>query len=124
MFTHVQCCDIVPSLVSPFGESLDIGLYFAPQLPAVLIIFTGRVGAGNPPLPTVRVGAGRPSLVGWWLWRAGCISQDTYLLYDNSQGRDLRSTKDTLDLETHIAISIIFEKPHSMARPEGKIKEN
>ena len=19
---------------------------------------------------------------GWWLWRAGCISQDTYLLYD------------------------------------------
>ena len=20
-------------------------------------------------------------LVGWWLWRAGCISQDTYLLY-------------------------------------------
>ena len=22
-------------------------------------------------------------LVGWWLWRAGCISQDTYLLYVN-----------------------------------------
>ena len=21
--------------------------------------------------------------VGWWLWRAGCISQDTYLLYIN-----------------------------------------
>ena len=21
--------------------------------------------------------------VGWWLWRAGCISQDTYLLYDS-----------------------------------------
>ena len=21
--------------------------------------------------------------VGWWLWRAGCISQDTYLLYQN-----------------------------------------
>ena len=21
--------------------------------------------------------------VGWWLWRGGCISQDTYLLYDN-----------------------------------------
>ena len=20
-------------------------------------------------------------LVGWWLWRAGCILQDTYLLY-------------------------------------------
>ena len=22
--------------------------------------------------------------VGWWLWRAGCISQDTYLLYDTN----------------------------------------
>ena len=21
--------------------------------------------------------------VGWWLWRAGCISQDTYLLYNH-----------------------------------------
>ena len=21
--------------------------------------------------------------VGWWLWRAGCISQDTYFFYDN-----------------------------------------
>ena len=21
--------------------------------------------------------------VGWWLWRVGCISQDTYLLYGN-----------------------------------------
>ena len=21
--------------------------------------------------------------VGWWLWRAGCISEDTYLLYDD-----------------------------------------
>ena len=26
--------------------------------------------------------------VGWWLWRAGCISQDTYLLYDNSDNDD------------------------------------
>ena len=24
--------------------------------------------------------------VGWWLWRAGCISQDTYLLYGNDGG--------------------------------------
>ena len=23
--------------------------------------------------------------VGWWLWRAGCISQDTYLLYSTIQ---------------------------------------
>ena len=21
--------------------------------------------------------------VGWWMWRAGCISQDTYLLYNS-----------------------------------------
>ena len=24
--------------------------------------------------------------VGWWLWRAGCISQDTYLLYQHYMG--------------------------------------
>ena len=23
--------------------------------------------------------------VGWWLWRAGCISQDTYLLYNDNE---------------------------------------
>ena len=23
--------------------------------------------------------------IGWWLWRAGCISQDTYLLYNNNR---------------------------------------
>ena len=27
--------------------------------------------------------------VSWWLWRAGCISQDTYLLYDNDDGDDV-----------------------------------
>ena len=25
--------------------------------------------------------------VGWWLWRAGCISQDTYLLYDKMSNK-------------------------------------
>ena len=25
-------------------------------------------------------------LVGWWLWRAGCIAQDTYLLYTSIVG--------------------------------------
>ena len=71
MFTHVQCCDIVPSLVSSFGESLDIGLYFAPQLPRSFDHFyeEGRGGepppphsagrGGEPPPPR---GAGRPSL--------------------------------------------------------------
>ena len=28
--------------------------------------------------------------VGWWLWRAGCISQDTYLLYINTLRIDNR----------------------------------
>ena len=75
MFTHVQCCDIVPSLVSSFGESLDIGLYFAPQLPRGFDHFKGQGGepppphsagrGGEPPLPAGKVprGAGRPSLI-------------------------------------------------------------
>ena len=51
MFTHVQCCDIVPSLVSSFGESLDIGLYFAPQLPRSFDHFYGAGRGGEPPPP-------------------------------------------------------------------------
>ena len=26
--------------------------------------------------------------VGWWLWCAGCISQDTYLLYDDDDDNE------------------------------------
>ena len=59
MFTHVQCCDIVPSLVSSFGESLDTGLYFALQLPCSFDHFCGAGRSGEPPPPR---GAGRPSL--------------------------------------------------------------
>ena len=33
--------------------------------------------------------------VGWWLWRAGCISQDTYLLYD----KDSLRIKKKIDVE-------------------------
>ena len=29
----------------------------------------------------VHFGPGLASSFGWWLWRTGCISQDTYLLY-------------------------------------------
>ena len=53
----------------PLLEKFEISVFILPRnFPAVLIIFTGRVGAGNPPLPTVRGGAGnppspRPSLV-------------------------------------------------------------
>ena len=56
----VQCCNIVLLL-----EKIEIRAFILPRnFPAVLIIFTGRVGAGNPPLPAGRVprGAGRPSL--------------------------------------------------------------
>ena len=55
------CCNIVPSLVSSIGESLDWGLYFAPQLPRH---FDHFYGAGNPAFPIVQGGAGRPSLMG------------------------------------------------------------
>ena len=34
----------------------------------------------------VLFGPGLAGSFGWWLWRAGCISQDTYLLYDISEG--------------------------------------
>ena len=34
----------------------------------------GQFGPGHAGLPCW--------WVGWWLWRAGCISQDTYLLYN------------------------------------------
>ena len=31
--------------------------------------------------------------VGWWFWRAGCISQDTYLLYLLDENRVFRCTQ-------------------------------
>ena len=60
MFTHVQCCDIVPSLVSSFGESLDIGLYFAPQLPRGFDHFYGAGRGGEPPPPHSAGRGGEP----------------------------------------------------------------
>ena len=56
----VQCCNIVPSLVSSFGESWDSGIYFAPQLPRGFDHFYGAGQGGEPPLPTARGGAGNP----------------------------------------------------------------
>ena len=46
----VQCCNIVPSFVSSIGESWDLGLYFAPQLPRSFEHFY-RAGRGTPPSP-------------------------------------------------------------------------
>ena len=60
MFTHVQCCDIVPSLVSSFGESLDTGLYFAPQLPRGFDHFYGAGRGGEPPPPHSAGRGGEP----------------------------------------------------------------
>merc|ERR1719282_1971152 len=60
LFTHVQCCDIVPSLVSSFGESLDIGLYFAPQLPRGFDHFYGAGRGGEPPPPHSAGQGGEP----------------------------------------------------------------
>ena len=45
----------------PLLEKVEIRAFILPRnFPAVLIIFTGRGGAGNPPLPTARGGAGNP----------------------------------------------------------------
>ena len=45
----------------PLLEKVEIRVFILPRnFPAVLIIFTGRGGAGNPPLPTARGGAGNP----------------------------------------------------------------
>ena len=42
-------------------EKVEIRAFILPRnFPAVFIIFTGRGGAGNPPLPTARDGAGNP----------------------------------------------------------------
>ena len=62
MFNHVQCCDIVPSLVSSFGESLDTGLYFAPQLPRGFDHFSGTGRGGEPPPPHSAGRGGEPPL--------------------------------------------------------------
>ena len=47
----------------PLLEKVEIRVFILPRnFPAVLIIFTGRGRAGNPPFPTVRDGAGNPPL--------------------------------------------------------------
>ena len=65
MFTHVQCCDIVPSLVSSFGESLDTGFFFAPQFPRGFDHFYGAGRGGEPPPPhsAGRGGASIPDIL-------------------------------------------------------------
>ena len=40
--------------------------------------------------------------VGWWLWRAGCISQDTYLLYD------IDNEQDKMNAYSCICITLFF----------------
>ena len=54
----VQCCNIVPSLVSIIGKVWESGLYFAPQPPCGLDHF---FGVGPPPLLSVGRG-GKPPL--------------------------------------------------------------
>ena len=39
--------------------------------------------------------------VGWWLWRAGCISQDTYLLYLFNNNNEVRVTSHMSELCPH-----------------------
>ena len=42
---------------------------------------------------------------GWWLWRAGCISQETYLLYYLLLSLNLENLKLYLPVERHISNS-------------------
>ena len=37
--------------------------------------------------------------VGWWLWRAGCISQDTYLLYPINEKTNFTTTFEVINFE-------------------------
>ena len=39
--------------------------------------------------------------VGWWLWRAGCISQDTYLLYFNKVAEKHKDNKEVKDKDVN-----------------------
>ena len=58
----VQCCNIVPSLLSSFGESWDSGIYFAPQLPRGFDHFYGAGRGGEPPPPHSAGRGGEPPL--------------------------------------------------------------
>ena len=77
MFTHVQCCDIVPSLVSSFGESLDTGLYFAPQLPRGFDHFYGAGRGGEPP-PPHSAGRGGASIPDFNLTQSHSVRREHY----------------------------------------------
>ena len=59
----------------PLLEKVEILAFILPRnFPVILIIFTGRGGAGNPPFPTVRGWAGRPSLLFGPLWPSLALS--------------------------------------------------
>ena len=51
--------------------------------------------------------------VGWWLWRAGCISQDTYLLY---YSYEYLETKDSFYQIVHFQKNIL--KMYQVLHPE------
>ena len=66
----------------------------------------------------------------WWLWRAGCISQDTYLLYDNDDddnddyGHDLVDGDDDQLKKGEVRIGPLLPHTSSPAprRREGQIQ--
>ena len=51
--------------------------------------------------------------VGWWLWRAGCISQDTYLLYEYHVSSLI---------DGDIADVVVFTKDVCLCLPQSQLK--
>ena len=50
--------------------------------------------------------------IGWWLWRAGCISQDTYLLYIDIVKLDVltKQLKEIVSDKDEASVKVAFDK--------------
>ena len=52
--------------------------------------------------------------VSWWLWHAGCISQDTYLLYLICLSAHLFSVADKLDISKIVVVKQVDAEVHQV----------
>ena len=85
------------------------------NFPAVLIIFTGRVGAGNPPLPTVRGGAGNPPLPAGRVPRgAGRPSLDIRTLRSRQHGLGV------VEEDTHFVVVVVNDDDIDSGGGDGR----
>ena len=96
MFIIYHICNVMYWYLSPGNiRSNSFGTHITEKPPWHLALFFGRAWDlcpkttkfGSKLAFLVILGQAFPAYlvpcwwVGWWLWRAGCISQDTYLLY-------------------------------------------